>query len=148
MAMKRIPIALCLVVAACGGEDSEPVAWKDMSFEQRYAYMEEVVTPQMSETFAAFDPKFEGMSCPTCHGAGATDGSYAMPSAEVPPLPDTPDAFLEYAMDPEVGRWADWMYNTVVPQMADLLQVERFDPTTETGEFSCNNCHTLTSVTP
>lgn len=148
MVMKRVWIAMCLVAAACGGEgDEEPVAWKDMSFEQRYAFMEEVVMPQMTETFAAFDAKFEGMSCVTCHGGGAADGSYAMPNAALPALPATEEEILEAAKDPEYARWGTWMMETVLPEMADLLEVTTYDPATGAG-FSCTNCHTLEGVEP
>ncbi|WP_437797048.1 hypothetical protein [Sorangium sp. So ce693] len=144
--MKRVLIAMCLVVAACGGEDeAEPVAWKDMSFEQRYAFMEDVVLPQMTETFVAFDAKFEGMNCATCHGGGAADGSYAMPSPQLPALPASEEAFAERTKDPEYARWGTWMFETVLPQMADQLQVATYDPATGTG-FSCNSCHTLEGV--
>jgi hypothetical protein len=153
MVMKRISLAVCLFVAACdGGEDGasatsqETAAFKDMSFEERSAFMADVVLPDMKETFVAFDPKFESMTCQTCHGDGAIDGSFAMPSPKLPVLPGTEEAFMEYAKDPEHGRWAQFMYEKVTPQLADLLEVTRFDPTTGTGEFSCNNCHTLEGV--
>ncbi len=152
LVMKRISIAVCLFVVACGGEQDggeptpEPVAWKDMSFEQRYEYMEDIVLPEMKKTFVAFDAKFENMSCATCHGDGAVNGTYAMPSPQIPVLPGTEKAFIEYAKDPEIGRWSTWMYEKVVPQTADLLQVERYDGNTHTGEFSCYNCHTLDGV--
>ena len=153
MVMKRISIAVCLFVAACGGEEDggpdgeqEPVAWQDMSFEQREEYMTDVVLPEVRETFVAFDAKFETMGCATCHGDGATDGTYTMPSPQIAVLPGTEEAFLEYAKDPEHARWSDFMFQKVVPQMADLLQVERYDPTTHTGTFSCHNCHTLDGV--
>ena len=80
--IKRISMAMCLLLAACnGGEESEPeptpepTAYEDMSFQQREVFMSEVVLPKMKEIFVAFDPKFSSMSCATCHGGGATDGS-------------------------------------------------------------------------
>jgi hypothetical protein len=150
MVIKRILIAVCLFAAACGGEDgSEPAeqaAFKDMEFEQRMAFMQDVVLPQMTEVFVAFDAKFEGMDCKTCHGDGATDGSFAMPSPQLPVLPGTEEAFLEFAKDPEHARWSQFMFEQVSSQMASLLQIPQFDPMTNTGEFSCHNCHTLEGV--
>src|SRR5436190_1345260 len=101
-----ISIAGCLFVAACGGAPdgtsagSEPNAFADMSFEQRAVFMTDVVLPQMKATFVAFDAKFASMSCATCHGKGAGDGSYAMPSAAIPQLPASEEAFYEYIKDP------------------------------------------------
>jgi hypothetical protein len=97
----------------------------------------------MTETFVAFDAKFTSMNCETCHGDGAIDGSYAMPSPQIPPLPTTEEAFLEYMKDPELARWSQFMIEEVWPEMADLLQVEKFNPETHQGGFSCSNCHTL-----
>jgi hypothetical protein len=145
--MKRISMAVCLFVAACGGADgepaAEPTAYEDMSFEQREAFMTNVVMPQMKATFVAFDPTFEDMTCATCHGQGATDGSYAMPSPQIAPLPATEEAFLEqFETDPEFAKWSQFMLDEVWPQMADLLQVAKFDPAQNPEGFSCSNCHT------
>jgi cytochrome c5 len=147
MIRKHISMAVCLFVAACGGgEDSkpapEPTAYEDMSFQQREALMRDVVLPKMTETFVAFDAKFKGMDCKTCHGDGATDGTYAMPSPQIPVLPGSEAAFGEYVKDPEQARWTQFMIDQVWPQMASLLQVAKFDPATSPGGFSCSNCHT------
>jgi hypothetical protein len=155
MVMKRILIATCLFVAACnGGQDgmdaveSEPTAFEDMKHEQRHAFMNDVVLPQMTETFVAFDAKFEGMSCATCHGSGAADGTFAMPSRDLPRLPASEEAFGEYMKDPEHARWSQFMIEQVWPQMASLLQVAKFDPATSPDGFSCHNCHMLEGVEP
>ena len=146
MIMKRISIAVCLFVAACGGGQdddpaAEPTAYKDMSFEQRVMFMNDVVLPEMKAIFVAFDPKFEGMSCVTCHGNGTIDGTYAMPSSEVPRLPATEEEFLEYIKDPEKGKWSQWMMDEVWPEMARLLEVPVYDPEKNPNGFSCSNCH-------
>ncbi|XYI03715.1 hypothetical protein ACMHYB_29705 [Sorangium sp. So ce1128] len=152
--LRRISMAACLFAAACGGSDDsepEPVAWQDMSFEERTAYMTEVVMPQIKEVFVAYDPKFESMDCGTCHGDGATNGTYAMPSAGIAPLPGSEEGFLEWVGDPEHPErqeWTNFMFDKVVPEMADLLQIPRFDPTTQTGEFSCHYCHMLEGAEP
>lgn len=154
-------MAACLFVAACGGADDgevdpvdgepDPVAWKDMSFEERTTYMTNVVMPRMKEVFVAYDAKYEAMDCTTCHGDDAVERAYAMPSPQIAPLPASEEGFIAWVSDPEHPErqaWTDFMFNQVVPEMADLLQVARYDPTTHTGEFSCNNCHTLEEVEP
>jgi hypothetical protein len=148
MVMKRISIAACLFVAACGGgQDSgpdaapEPTAYKDMNFEQRLVLMNDVVLPQMKETFVKFDAKFESMSCVTCHGDGVADGSYAMPSPQLPRLPPTEEGFYEYIKDPDHAKWSQFMLDQAWPQMADLLQVPTYNPETNPNGFSCHNCH-------
>lgn len=151
MVAKQLLMALCLMVAACGsGEDKDAAAeptYKDMSFEEREAFMADVVLPQMKETFIAFDAKFESMSCNTCHGNGASDGSYAMPSPQIAVLP-TEEDFPEYVKDPEHAKWSQFMLDKVWPQMADLLDVAMFDPATNTPGFSCANCHTVAAAGP
>lgn len=148
MIIKRISIAACLFVAACGGEqdstpaaESAPTAYVDMNHEQRYALMQDVVLPQMTEVFVAFDPKFTGMVCATCHGAGATADTFKMPNPELPRLPASEEAFGDYMLDPEHARWSQFMIDQVWPRMASLLDVPMFDPATGTAGFSCHNCH-------
>ncbi|WP_437581403.1 hypothetical protein [Sorangium sp. So ce887] len=158
--MRRISMAACLFVAACGGADDgevdpvdgepDPVAWKDMSFAERTTYMNNVVMPRMKEVFVAYDAKYASMDCTTCHGDDAVERAYAMPSPQIAPLLGE-EEFPEWVSDPEHPErmeWTDFMYNQVVPEMADLLQVARYDPMTGTGEFSCNNCHTVEDVEP
>jgi hypothetical protein len=155
MIMERISIAACLFVVACGSEqdstpdaeaESEPTAYEEMKFEQRHALMQNVVLPQMKEIFVAFDAKFEGMNCATCHGDGATDGTFVMPNPKLPVLPGSEEAFGEYMLDPEHARWSQFMIDQVWPQMASLLKVAKFDPATGIDGFSCHNCHTLEGV--
>lgn len=149
MSSKSIAVLTTLLVAACGSDqneqpaDSAPTAYLQMNHEQRIAFMTTTVLPQMQPLFVAFDAKFENMSCQTCHGNGATDGTYAMPSPQVPALPGSEEAFLEYIKDPEHLRWAMFMEARVWPKIVELLQVPKFDPMTNTPGFSCTGCHTL-----
>lgn len=138
MTPKHIAIAACLLTVACGEE--APTTYSEMDFGQRHEYMTEVVLPQMRDTFVAFDARFADMTCATCHGAGASDGSYAMPSPDLPRLPATEEAFLEYVKDPEHGRWSQFMLDEVWPQMGELLDLPLYDEETPNG-FSCSSCH-------
>lgn len=132
-------IAVLLLAAACGEEG--PTKYEDMDFDQRASFMNEVVLPEMRETFVGFDAKYASMTCATCHGSGAADGTYAMPNPDLPRLPPTEEEFLEYVKDPEHGRWSQFMVDEVWPQMADLLAVPAFDPVKAPMGFSCSSCH-------
>jgi hypothetical protein len=149
--MRLTKLALVAALAACGGSKSTakappqaaPTAYKDMNLDQRKDFMAKVVLPEMKMTFAAFEPKFADMDCKTCHGDGADDGSFEMPNAKLPVLPNTPEKYMEYAKDPEHARWSKFMSEEVEPKMAKLLEMTPFDPATKTGDFACMNCHTL-----
>jgi hypothetical protein len=146
MISKRISLAACLLSLLCGCEQEsepapEPTAYEDMTFAQRHELMNDVVLPEMKRVFVAFDAKFEGMTCATCHGKGAEDGSYAMPTPDLPVLPATEEAFYEYIKDPEHARWSQFMLDKVFPGMAELLEIAPFDPKTNPDGFSCHNCH-------
>lgn len=149
MNLRNIAILACLLAGACGNApedgtaDPQPTAYAQMNREQRVAFMSAVVMPQMKPIFAAFDPKYQNLSCTTCHGSGVADGTFAMPSPQVPALPAGEEAFSEYLKDPEHARWSKFMIEQVWPKMADLLQVTRFDPVAHPDGFSCHNCHTL-----
>jgi hypothetical protein len=144
-------LALALAaLAACGSSSpapqppATPAAWKDMDATQRETFMKEVVMPKTKELFVAFDPKYQSMDCKTCHGDGATDGTFEMPNPKIKPLPNTPELFMAWvSKDAEAGRYAQFMATKLEPLMGELLQVKVFDPQTKTGEFSCENCHTL-----
>jgi len=147
-------IAILLVLAACGSKSTSaakptaptaPLAWKDMNHDQRHAYMKDVVMPRSKEIFVAFDAtRYANMDCKTCHGKGADDGSFEMPNPDIKPLPNTEELFMAWvAKDPDAGKVAGFMSQKVEPLMGELLGETVFDPKTNTGEFSCMNCHQL-----
>ena len=147
-------VSIALLVAACGGksptttgpkpEDVAPsadMAFKDMSSDQRMAFMKLTVLPTMKKTFQDFDAqKFAGMNCKTCHGKGAEDGSFEMPNPDLPRLPK-PESFAAFASDPKHAPWVKFMIEKVEPDTAKLLEMTPFDPKTNTGDFSCHACH-------
>ena len=51
-------------------------------------FMKQSVFPKMKDEFTTYDAKrYADMNCKTCHGDGATDGSFTMPNAKGPPKP-------------------------------------------------------------
>jgi hypothetical protein len=146
MNWKHIAIAACLSISAACSASSEAVeapdkSYADMTFEERALFMNDTVLPRMKARFSAFDPKYADMTCSTCHGDGVSTGTYRTPDARIVRLPATEEDFLEYVKDPEKARWAQFMMEKVWPEMADILQVKMYDPTTHPAGFSCHNCH-------
>jgi cytochrome c553 len=127
------------------------VAWKDMTYAQRKAYMKVAVMPKMKTVFQAFDPKkFKSFTCDTCHGADAASRKYKMPSPDIHPLPNTPEAFqAKMKTEPTWPKWTKFMAEEVEPGMGTLLAVPVFDPKKPVeGTFSCAACHKLEAAKP
>ena len=102
------------------------------------AYMKEVVFPRMKARFQAFDAKrFSGMSCATCHGEGAANGTYSMPNPQLPRLWPTGNFAVHQAADPLTTKF---MMETVKPEMAKLLGMPLYEKKTGKG-FGCLHCH-------
>jgi hypothetical protein len=151
-----------LLAASCGGGKASPtspqptepgaasptsepaatVAWKDLEFSARKKLMKEKVLPEMKLLFAEFDSaKFSDVTCQTCHGEGAIDGSFEMPNEALPVLPSTPEGWQKLGADEP--KWMEFMATKVKPRMAALLGVPEMDPQQpELGGFGCYACHT------
>ena len=115
-----------------------------MDATQREQYMKDVVMPRSKELFVAFDAKYATMDCTTCHGDGASDGSFEMPNGKIKRLPNSPDTFMAWiGKDAEAARYTEFMATKLEPLMGELLQVPVFDPKTKTGDLSCSTCHQL-----
>lgn len=122
------------------------VAWKDLTYVQQREYMKKVVMPKMKPVFQKFDAKtFHDFTCETCHGKGATDRKYKMPSPDIKPLPNTPEAFqAKLKAEPSWPKWTKFMAGEVEPGMAALLGIPAFNPQKpDKSAFSCAGCHKL-----
>jgi hypothetical protein len=117
------------------------LAWKNMNKDQRLEFMKTTVLPKMKAEFAAYDSKrFGNITCGTCHGEGAKDGSFKMANPKLTPhVPNDMPGFEKLMKERPDG--VKFMASKVIPQMAQLLGEEPFDPKTGKG-FGCHECHT------
>lgn len=117
--------------------DVQPVeagAFEKLDKKQRQAFMDKVIVPKMTAVFQAFDAKhFAKVGCVTCHGPGAREGKFEMPTASLPKLDFS-------KKDPKHQKWNAFMSSKVVPTMAAALGVKPYDRVTKTG-FGCLKCH-------
>jgi hypothetical protein len=110
-----------------------------MSHDQKMDYMKNTVFPQMKAEFQAFDANaFATFTCKTCHGRGATDGSFKMPNPDLPKLDVKGMMAKDKAAHP---REFDFMVQKVKPDMAKLLGEAEWSPQNQNG-FGCVECHT------
>jgi cytochrome c553 len=150
-----LPLALLCLGGTAAAADKvvgpPAVAWKDMSYNQKRAYMKASVVPTMKPIFQTFDAKtFSKFTCETCHGKDGADRKFKMPSNDIKPLPGTPEAFqAKLKTEADWPKWADFMAHKVEPAIGKLLDVPVFDPQNPVkGTFSCANCHKLEGKTP
>ena len=161
--MRNIAMGLCLVAAAGCNKDSgasappdpsgasepaasepaadatdeAPPAWPEMTHEQKIQHMKTEVTPTMMAVFQGFNAdRYAEFNCATCHGPGANDGEFAMPSPALPKLPPNGEFDALMKEKPEV---MNFMFE-VGPKMAGSLGVAPYDPETHEG-FGCYGCH-------
>ncbi len=118
-----------------GAPETQPnKSFDEMSPPERMSLMKKVVLPEMTNAFQEFDrEEFAEVSCATCHGPGAKNGDFEMPSAALPALDQE-----EMAEHPEVTKF---MKEIVVPKMAAILGEQPYNPETHEG-FGCFDCHT------
>lgn len=122
------------------------MGWPAWSHEKKLEYMQRTVMPAEREIFARFEPlRFADMTCATCHGQGARDGSYKMPNPDLPHIVGGKGGFEELAtVQPETVRF---MQKVVGPETAHLLGYSPFDMEQHVG-FSCYQCHVREDIKP
>ena len=120
------------------------MGWTTWSHEQKLAYMKQTVLPAEREIFGRFEPlRFARMTCETCHGQGARDGSFRMPDPDLPHIVGGRGGFQELiARQPETVRF---MQQAVSAETARLLGHPVFDMEKHVG-FSCYPCHVRDDV--
>lgn len=116
----------------------EGISFDDKSHDQQIAYMKLKVVPHMGKLLTEHDPEeFAEVTCVTCHGPGAKDGEFHMPTDSLPKLNPT-DGFAAHQED--YSEMLKFMGEVVVPEMAALIDEEPYNPATQTG-FGCFDCH-------
>lgn len=143
LSLLLVPSALSAGAKVVGPPE---VAWKDLTFAQKKAYMKAAVMPKMKTVFQPFDEKkFKKFTCETCHGKGATARKFKMPSPDIHPLPGTPQAFeAKMKEEPTWPKWTKFMAEEVEPSMAKLLDRPPYDPKNPVeNAFGCNGCHKI-----
>lgn len=119
---------------------SPPMAWAEMSDEDKGAWMRDEVLPRMTTMFQDFDgERYASVTCATCHGAGVGSGNFEMPTNDLPALPatGTPE---QQAMVDQYTEMATFMFQGVLPAMQTLVGAEPYNEETQEG-FSCYSCH-------
>ncbi len=127
--------------ATTGPVAGATLAWKDMNHDQRLDFMKATVLPKMKAEFAAYDSKrFGNITCGTCHGDGAKDGTFKMPNPKIMPKVPNDQPGFEKLMKTQPDA-VKFMGGKVVPMMAQMLGQEPYDMKTGKG-FGCHECHT------
>lgn len=127
------------------GSPAATKKFDDMKPGEQMAFMKDVIVPEMTKVFQAYDPKeFAEVGCVTCHGSRAKKGDFSMPNEELPPLDVSDHLADEAKAHPEMMKF---MMEKVTPTMAKLLGEETFNPETGKG-FGCLGCHTKAAPSP
>ncbi|MEM6993989.1 MAG: hypothetical protein AAF721_25985 [Myxococcota bacterium] len=119
-------------------EPEEPKTWATMGWDEKKQHMMDEVTPKMAGLFQGVSAEhYAEFNCVTCHGPGAKEGKFKMPSDSLPKLPPNGDFAKLMEAKPDVMKF---MGEQVVPEMAALLDTPPYDPSTNEG-FGCYGCH-------
>ena len=133
--------------AAASASTAEPGAagkadWDKMSTDERKKLMKTQVLPEMKKTFQAVNPqRYKSFSCATCHGDGATSGTFKMPNPKLPKLPAPTDQAGFMALQQKKPEVFKFMETMVKPKVASILGLPEWSPQNPKG-FGCFACHT------
>jgi hypothetical protein len=112
-------------------------AWATWTREAKIAYMKAAVLPTEAPLFREYAPtRFAELTCRTCHGASADEGTYTMPN---PALPKLAKGHI-FELEKTKPRAFRFMYDVVTPRTAALLNLPEWQHKTMNG-FGCFNCH-------
>lgn len=141
-----VPACLLLLVA-CGPHgktgipEGQSKGWAEMDESERMEHMSTVVLPRMQAVFQGHDPeRFSNFSCATCHGSGAANGDFAMPSESLPVL-DASNFYKKHRQEhPDMVKL---MWKEIEPAMGEALAL-----TYGLGgaEIECASCHVVENV--
>ncbi len=135
LAMLAMPLLGCGAHGKTGIPEGRDEPWADMDHEERMEHMGAVVMPRMQAVFEGHDAeRFSTFGCATCHGSGASDGSFAMPN---PALPELDAANLYKKHRKESPDMVKLMWKHVEPEMGEALAVTYGFG----GDISCASCH-------
>lgn len=110
----------------------------ELTQDEKLKYMKEVIVPSMRTVFQEYDSNaFAQFGCVTCHGPGAKQGQFRMPTSALPKLNANDGFAVHQQKSPEM---LNFMMQKVVPEMAKLLGEPVYDPATHQG-FGCGGCH-------
>jgi hypothetical protein len=115
------------------GDSDQGTKWVDMTSDQKRKTMFKVVVPEMKKVFAS-NMKF---GCHSCHGENMQEVHFHMPNTLYPL--DTKNMPFD-SDNAKLKATAQFMQTKVTPKMAQLLQLEVYNPETKNG-FGCFGCH-------
>jgi hypothetical protein len=133
--------AACAAAPAPAPALAPPAAgeWKTWSHDRKLAYMKANVLPHEQTYFHVYSPqRFREITCKTCHGPAADDGSYKMPNPAILQL--TPGKILE--LEKTKPNAFNFMLKVIVPRTAELLGEPEWSHETMSG-FGCFKCHAV-----
>ena len=111
--------------------------WTQMDKGERLTHMTDVVSPRLQAVFQGFDAKrFGDFGCHTCHGSGADDGSYTMPSPDLPHLSKAGFYKKHRKEQPEIVKL---MWKEVEPAVGETMGLTHGPK----GAIRCETCHVI-----